>query len=127
MPIEPIRDDNDHRAALHRIDALWGAAKGTAEDAELDALATLVDAYERKRWPTEPGTPLDALKFAMDQHGATQKDLAEILGSRSRASEILNGKREMSLDPIRRLSKAWGIPIAMLVGEAETADTASAA
>jgi antitoxin component HigA of HigAB toxin-antitoxin module len=127
VPIEPIRNDDDHRAALHRIDALWNAPDDSPEADELDALATLVDAYERKRWPTEPGTPLDALKFAMDQHGATQKDLAEILGSRSRASEILNGKREMSLDQIRRLSKAWGIPIAMLVGEAEAADTASAA
>jgi antitoxin component HigA of HigAB toxin-antitoxin module len=72
----------------------------------------------------EPGAPLEALKFAMDQHGATQKDLADILGSRSRASEILNGKREMSLAQIRRLSKVWGIPIALLVGEAETASTA---
>lgn len=127
MPIEPIRNDDDHRVALHRINALWDAAEGTPEDAELDALVTLVDAYERKRWPTEPVTPLEALKCFMEWRGATQKDLGDVLGSRSRASEILNGKREMSLDHIRRLSKAWSIPIALLVGEAETADTASTA
>ena len=124
MPIEPITCDEDLDRAIQRIDVLWGSAEGTPEAFELDALATLVDAYERKRWPTEAVTPLEALKFFMDQHDATQKDLADLLGSRSRASEILNAKREMSLDQIRRLSKAWGIPIALLVGEAEKASAA---
>jgi HTH-type transcriptional regulator/antitoxin HigA len=117
MPIEPITCNADLDRATRRLGELWGAAEGTSEYAELDALATLIDAYERKHWPTEPLTPLQALKFAMEQNNATQKDFAALLGSPSRASEILNGKREMTLAQIRRVSKAWSIPIALLVGE----------
>jgi HTH-type transcriptional regulator/antitoxin HigA len=85
----------------------------------MDALATLVDAYERLRWPARRATPLEMLQFWMDQNDYTQSDFAKLLGSRSRASEILNGKREMTLDQIRLVSKRWRIPVALLVGELE--------
>lgn len=68
-----------------------------------------------------PAAPLDVLKFMMDQNDRTQADLAHLLGSRSRASEILNAKRELTLDQIRLLSREWHIPAAALIGELEAA------
>lgn len=117
MDIRPIRNDEDHTAALRRIDALWKAPEGTPEGDELDVLATLVERYEQTRWPIEPSTPLEMLKFNMEQNGRTQTDLAALLGSRSRASEILNGKRGLTLDQIRLLATRWSIPAALLIGE----------
>jgi len=121
MAIEPIRNDADHKAALARIEALWNAAEGSAEAAELDALATLVEHYEGKRWPMAPVEPLAVLTFAMEQQGLTQADLAALLGSRSRASEILSGKRPLTLDQIRLIAHRWHVPVSLLVGRLEVA------
>jgi HTH-type transcriptional regulator/antitoxin HigA len=117
MEIRPIRTEDELKAALRRIDALWGAAEDTPEGDELDILATLVERYEETHWPIERSTPLQMLKFSMAQNGRTQSDLAALLGSRSRASEILSGKRDLTLDQIRLLAKRWLIPVALLVGE----------
>ena len=121
MDIRPIRSEADHEAAVRRIETLWGAPEGSQEGDELDVLATLVDAYERRRWPSDRGDPVGVLKFMMEQNGRSQSDLANLLGSRSRASEILNGKRELTLDQIRLLAREWRIPAAALVGELEPA------
>jgi HTH-type transcriptional regulator/antitoxin HigA len=121
MAIEPIRNDADHKAALSRIEALWDAAEGSAEAAELDALATLVEHYEDKRWPMAPVEPRAALTFAMEQQGLAQADLAALLRSRSRASEILSGKRALTLDQIRLIAHRWRVPVSLLVGQFETA------
>jgi HTH-type transcriptional regulator/antitoxin HigA len=122
MEIKPIRTNEDHAAALAEIDRLWGAPIGSLEGDVLDALVTLVDAYEERRWPTKRSTPLEILHYMIDEAGHTQAELAEILGSRSRASEILSGKREMTLDQIRRISRAWRIPADLLVGEPADAE-----
>jgi HTH-type transcriptional regulator/antitoxin HigA len=116
MDIHPIRTDADHAEAVRRIEALWDAAPGTPEDDELDVLATLVDAYEVKRWPIEACTPVEAIRFSMEQNGRSQKDLAELLGSRSRASEILNGRRGLSVEQIKLLHLRWRIPAESLLG-----------
>jgi HTH-type transcriptional regulator / antitoxin HigA len=121
MAIEPVRNDADHRAALSRIEALWDAAEGSPEAAELDALATLVEHYEDKRWPVAVVEPLSALTFAMEQQGLAQADLAALLGSRSRASEILSGKRALTLDQIRLIAHHWHVPVSLLVGRLEVA------
>ena len=120
MAIEPIKNEADHKAALARIEALWDAAPGSAEFYELDALATLVEHFENQRWPVAPQSPLEALKFAMEQQGLRQTDLAQLLGSRSRASEVMTGKRGLTLDQIRLVSRRWHIPVALLVGSPET-------
>ena len=117
MAIRPILTDQDLNRALRRIDRLWGAAEGTTEGAELDALVTLADAYEEKRWPLETGDPIDIIAFAMEQGGRTRADLAQVLGSASRASEILKRRRPLTLAMIRRLAKDWGIPPGLLIGE----------
>jgi HTH-type transcriptional regulator/antitoxin HigA len=123
MEVRPIRTRDDHSAALRRIDALWGTEDGTPEGDELDILVTLVERYETKHAAAPHASPLEVLKFMMEQNDRTQKDLADLLGSRSRASEILNGKRELTLDQIRLLSARWRIPAAALVGELETTAT----
>jgi len=121
MDIKPIHSDEDHEAALRRIETLWGAPVGSPEGDELDILATLVERYEETRWPASRATPLEMLNFCMEQNGYSQTDLAQLLGSRSRASEILNGKRGLTLDQIRLLARHWRIPAGLLIGEMEEA------
>ena len=121
MNVEVIRNAETHAAALRRIAELWGAAVDSPEGIELDALATLVERYEQHVWPIERVTPVGALRFAMEQNDYGQSDLAELLGSRSRASEILSGKRNLTLDQIRLLHGKWHIPVELLVGELEDA------
>ena len=119
MDIRPIRTDGDHAEALREIERLWGAEPGTPDGDRLDVLSTLVEAYEDKRWPPEPVTPLEILRTAIKDDGRTQAELAEVLGSRSRASEILDGKRSLNLEAARRISAAWKIPIQLLVAPHE--------
>jgi len=117
MRIQPIRTDADHAAALRRIDELMDAAPGTPEADELDVLATLVEAYEDRHFPVADPDPLAAIQFRMDQLGLTRKDLEPLLGSRGRVSEVLNGRRALSLQMIRRLHRDLGIPLESLVSE----------
>jgi HTH-type transcriptional regulator / antitoxin HigA len=121
MEIRPIRTDDDHKAALVEIDRLWGAPAGSPEGDRLDVLATLVERYEDTRWPIPAASPVEVLKFVMEQNGRSQTDLANLLGSRPRASEILNGRRDLTLDNIRLLAREWHIPAGALVGELEPA------
>src|SRR5271165_5398883 len=96
MEIRPIRTDEDHRAALAEIEACWGAAEGTEAGDRLDVLLALVDAYEEKRWPIdldENFDPIDVLNHAIDELGHSPAELAGLLGSPSRASEILARRR----------------------------------
>jgi HTH-type transcriptional regulator / antitoxin HigA len=115
--MKPVRTDEDHAAAIARIDVLWGAADGTPEGDELDALAVLVDAYEKSRWPLPVLDPVDTLIAHMDLNGYVRADLARVLGSSSRASEILNRKRALNLPKIRAISAAWKLPAILLMAE----------
>jgi HTH-type transcriptional regulator/antitoxin HigA len=118
MEIRPIRTDKDHRAALAEIDACWGAPEGTERGDRLDVLLALVDAYEEKRWPInidENFDPIEVLNHAIEELGHTQAELAELLGSRSRASEILSRRRPLTVDMIHKVSKTWKIPADLLV------------
>jgi HTH-type transcriptional regulator / antitoxin HigA len=114
MSIRPIRNDADHRMALARIEELWHSEPGTPEDDEFDVLSVLVSDYEQKRWPVLPPDPVDAIRFHMEQNDFRQKDLAKVLGSESRASEILNRQRGLSMENIRAIHKAWRIPLEVL-------------
>ncbi len=118
MDIRPIRTDRDHRAALAEIERLWGSPEGTDEGDKLDILVTLVENYEEKRWPIKTRRrfdPVDVLFYAIDELGHTQTELAELIGSRSRASEILSRRRALTVDTIHKISKAWHIPADLLV------------
>lgn len=115
MEIRPIRTDEDHRAALKEIERLWDYPDGSPENDKLDVLATLVEAYERNRWPKRRSTPLEMLHYAVTDMGRSQKELADLLGSRSRASDLLKGRRRISLEVAQKISVAWNIPIQLLV------------
>lgn len=118
MDIRPIRTDRDHRAALAEIETHWGAPEGTEAGDRLDVLLALVDIYEAKRWPIEIGVrfdPIDVLNYAINELGHTQAELAELLGSRSRASEILARRRALTVDMIHKISEVWKIPAELLV------------
>jgi HTH-type transcriptional regulator/antitoxin HigA len=118
MDIRPIRTDEDHRAALAEIEACWGAAEEIEEGEKLEVLVALVELYESKRWPIDTGEsfdPVDMLRYAIDELGHTQAELGELLGSRSRASEILSRRRPLTVEMIHKISEAWRIPADLLV------------
>lgn len=114
--IRPIRSDRDHARALRKIEELWGARRGTPEAERLEVLATLVDAYESKLHAIEPPGPIEAIRFRMEQEGLTRADLEELIGSRARVSEVLNGRRPLTLAMIRRIRERLGISADVLVG-----------
>jgi HTH-type transcriptional regulator/antitoxin HigA len=116
MEINPIRNDEDHAAALREIEKLWDAADGTEDSDKLDILVTLVEKYEDRRWPNaDDSDPIDLLHYAIEELGHSQAELAELLGSRSRASELLNRRRPLTVEMIYRISEAWKIPADLLV------------
>jgi len=115
MKIRPIRTDADHEAALKEVERLWNAAPGSPDADKLDILATLIEAYEAKRYPLPAVDPIDFLKAHMEATGRQQSDLAALLGSKPRASEILNRKRVLTVEMIYKLHAAWGIPAEALV------------
>ncbi|MGE5787652.1 MAG: helix-turn-helix domain-containing protein [Myxococcales bacterium] len=115
--IEPVVDEKSHRKALRQIEQLWDAAPGSAQERHLDALATLVDAYERRTTPIPPPDPVDAIAFRMEALGLTRHDLEPYIGSRARVSEVLTRKRALTLAMIRKLHQNLGIPAEILIGE----------
>jgi antitoxin component HigA of HigAB toxin-antitoxin module len=124
MEIRPIRNDRDHRAAIAEIDRLWGAPAGTPDGDRLDVLATLVETYEERRWPMTSRRrfdPVDVLHYAIEELGHTQAELARIIGSRSRASEVLSRRRPLTLEMIQKITASWKIPADFLVKPYRTA------
>ena len=122
MDIRPIRTDADHEAALREISRLWDAPDDSEDADKLDVLATLVEAYERQRWPIETKKdPVELLHYLIEEAGHTQADLAGVIGSKPRASEILGRKRALTIVMIDKISKAWEIPVALLAMPYEVA------
>ena len=119
--LKPIRDEKDYGAALALLKELWGAASGTPEGDKLEILATLIDAYEAKAHFIDLPDPIEAILFRMEQQGLTRKDLEPILGSRGRVAEVLNRKRALSLEMIRRLHNHLGIPTDILIQSSRAA------
>src|SRR5580698_182315 len=100
IQIRPIRTEQDHDVAVARIEELMSAQAGTADGDELDVLATLVDAYEAKHHAIDAPDPVTAIQFRMEQQGLTRKDLEPLIGSRARVSEVMTGKRNLTLEMI---------------------------
>jgi HTH-type transcriptional regulator/antitoxin HigA len=116
MDFHPILTDEDHRAALKEIESLWGSKK-KLDAYRMDILVTMVEAYEREHWPVDTSRldPIDMLTYLIDEGGHTQAELGELLGSRPRASEILNRKRALTVEMIHKISEAWKIPAELLI------------
>jgi HTH-type transcriptional regulator/antitoxin HigA len=117
MDIKPVRTSKDHRAALAEVERLWEAKPGTPEHDHLEVLVTLIEAYEAKHHPIPPPDPVEAILFRMEQLALDRKDLEVVIGSRARVSEVLSGRRSLSLGMIRRLHGRLGIPAEILIGE----------
>jgi HTH-type transcriptional regulator/antitoxin HigA len=115
MMVRPIRSEADYRAHLARIEALMDAPDGSEEADELDVLATLVDRYEEQQFPIAAPTPVEAIRFRMEQMNLTTRELEPILGSRARVSEVLSGARPLSIVMIRALNEELGIPAEVLI------------
>ncbi len=118
MDIRPIKSTQDYERALARVDELMDAEPDTPEGDELDVLVTLVEFYEDKHFPIESPDPVEAILFRMEEMDLMRKDLEPYIGSRHRVSEVLNRKRELSLNMIRRLHEGLGIPLENLIGKA---------
>ncbi|MCB0104522.1 MAG: hypothetical protein KDE53_01395 [Caldilineaceae bacterium] len=115
MTLRPIRNEEDYETALEEIEALWEAEAGTPEADRLEILVMLVEAYEAEHYPIPDPDPIELILHVMDARSLTRKDLEPYLGSRARVSEILNRRRPLSLEMIRKLQTGLGLPADILV------------
>jgi len=115
MQIRPIKTKADHRAALKEIERLLEARPGTPAGDRLDVLTTLVERYEEQHEPIEPPDPIDALLYHMESRGLVRRDLEPYLGSRARVAEVLNRRRTLTIDMIRKLHAGLGISADVLI------------
>lgn len=116
MDIKPIHTEQDYQAALQDIESLMMAGFGTPEGDRLDVLTTLVEAWEREHYPLDFPDPIEAIKFVMEQRSLGVKELMPMIGQASRVYEVLNRKRPLTLNMIKRLHKGLGIPAESLLG-----------
>ena len=115
MNIKPIKTNKDYEQALIRLELIFDAKKGTERGDELEILGMLIDNYENKKFPIDFPDPIEAIKFRIEQLGYNQTDLANVVGLKSRASEILNRKRKLSLEMIRQIHNSLNIPTEVLI------------
>lgn len=115
MEIRPIRTDADHEAALREIEPLWGTPEQTPDGDRLEVLLALVEAYEHSCHPIDWPSPIDAIRFRLEQLGLDRRALIGVIGTRSRVHEVLNGVRPLSLAMIRRLHERFDIPAEVLI------------
>ena len=115
MTLKPIKTKKDYDHALERLEEIFDASKNSSEGDELEVLSILIEKYEDKHFPIGLPDPIEAIKFRMEQLGYNQVDLAKVVGLKSRASEILNKKRKLSLEMIRLLHDRLNIPTDVLI------------
>jgi len=115
MIIKPIKTKKDYQQALARLEMIFDSMKGSTKGDELEILSMLVDNYENEHFPIGFPDPIEAIKFRMEQLGYNQSDLAKVIGLKSRASEILNKKRKLSLEMISQLHTRFNIPTEVLI------------
>ena len=115
MNIKPIKTEFDYKEALQTVESLMNAKIGTPAGDKLDVLVTLIEAYEEKHHPVLPPEPVEAIIHQMESQGLSRNDLIPIFGSRARVSEILNKKRSLSINMIRKLQKNLNISAEILI------------
>ncbi|MGC4128337.1 MAG: helix-turn-helix domain-containing protein [Bergeyella sp.] len=113
--MKPIKTEQDYNKVLERLEEIFDAKPGTEEGDELEVLGILIEKYENENFPIEFPDPIEAIKFRMEQLDYSQNDLAKAIGLKSRASEILNRKRKLSLEIIRKLNEKLHIPSEVLI------------
>ena len=115
MTIKPIKTKKDYQQALDRLEIIFDAKKNSNEGDELEVLSILIQKYEDENFPIGFPDPIEAIKFRMEQLGYTQTDLAKVVGLKSRASEILNKKRKLTLEIVRLIHNSMKIPTEVLI------------
>ena len=121
MNIKPIKSEADYRLALKRLEEVFDASIGTSESDEADILGVLVDEYEKKHYPIEVPDPIEAIKIRMEELQLRQVDLVDVIGSKSRVSEILNRKRKLTIEMIRNLTKRLNLSPDLLITDYQLA------
>ena len=114
-----IQSDAEHSEAMAPVEKLMGSSD-PADQARMTAQARLIEAYERARWPRRAPTLPDLLRYLMDQHGLSRTDLVPLLGTASRVSEVLNGKRELSMSMVRKLRERFRVSADLLIAPTRT-------
>jgi len=117
MNIKPIKSKSDYREALKRLEVIFDAAVGTPESDEADVLGLMVDEYEKKHYQIEAPDPIEAIKIRMEEMQLKQVDLVNEIGGKSRVSEILNRKRKLTVDMIRKLTKKLSLSPELLIND----------
>ncbi|MFO7843216.1 MAG: transcriptional regulator [Bacteroidales bacterium] len=115
MNIKPIKTEKDYQAALNRLEEIFDAPEGTPESDELDVLGILVDEYEKEHYPIESPDPIEAIKIRMEELNLRQTDLVPEIGGKSRVSEVLNRKRRLTIQMIRKLKDRLNLSAELLI------------
>lgn len=117
--IRTLANEEEYQAALMAVRPYFEREpdEGTVEAAHFDALAMLIEEYEDRNYPIARATPVDVIKAVMEANSYTRADLIEIIGSKARVADLLNGRREINLEQIKKISRAWHIPPGALIGD----------
>ncbi len=117
MTLKPIKTESDYKQALNRLEIIFDATIGTSESDEADILGLMIDEYEKKHFPIETPDPIEAIKIRMEEMQLKQVDLINEIGGKSRVSEILNRKRKLTVEMIRRLTIRLNLSPALLIND----------
>ncbi len=117
MTLKPIKSDSDYKQALSRLERIFDAPTGTSESDEADILGLMIDEYEKKHFPIDAPDPIEAIKIRMEEMQLKQADLIDEFGGKSRVSEILNRKRKLTVDMIRRLTIRLNLSPELLISD----------
>jgi HTH-type transcriptional regulator/antitoxin HigA len=117
MKINPIKTEADYQLALKRLEVIFDAAIGTPESDEADILGLMIDEYEKKHYPIEAPDPIEAIKIRMEEMQLKQIDLIDAIGGKSRVSEVLNRKRKLTVEMIRKLTIRLNLSAGLLIND----------
>lgn len=117
MKIKPVKTESDYKNALKRLDEIFDATVGSPESDEADVLAVLIDEYEKKHFPIEAPDPIEAIKIRMEELQLKQVDLVNEIGGKSRVSEVLNRKRKLTVEMIRKLTRKLNLSADILISD----------
>ena len=117
MKLKVLKTENEYNKALKRLEKIFDSPADTPEGDEADILGLLIEKYEDEHYPIEAPNPIEAIKFRMEQMNMDNKDLAKVIGYKSRVSEIFNRKRKLNLRMIRNLHEKMKIPYESLLAD----------
>ncbi|MCK9411008.1 MAG: transcriptional regulator [Prolixibacteraceae bacterium] len=117
MNIKPIKTKEDYQMSLKRLEVIFDAPVGTVESDEADILGLMIDAYEKRHYPIESPDPIEAIKIRMEEMRLKQIDLIDAIGGKSRVSEILNRKRKLTVEMIRKLTPRLNLSPGLLIND----------